>query len=161
MDGGTIPKAVTLVVAESDRQRTKSASGSPARSERSNKSTENNASAMLDVKNNRKRAEADLQMLANRIALLRTEEQKALVKIAETKTRAKEIIIQKKRNEDDVQARMSGNMVREMETRAIQAKVVVDKQRAKASLAVSKKAFVDERVQKVHKNDATIVLMIH
>ena len=59
---------------------------------RSFKSAESNASAMLDTKNNRKRAEADLQLLANRIALLRAEEQKAMSKISETKTRAKEII---------------------------------------------------------------------
>jgi hypothetical protein len=58
---------------------------------------------MLDVKNNRKRAEADLQLLANRIALLRAEEQKAISKINETKSRAKEILAFKKRNEDEMQ----------------------------------------------------------
>lgn len=50
------------------------------------------ASAMLEAKDHRKRAENDLQLLSNRIALLRIEEQKALEKISETKTRAKEIV---------------------------------------------------------------------
>ena len=48
--------------------------------------------SILESKNNRKRAEADLQLLSNRIALLRLEEQKSLQKVQETKTRAKEIL---------------------------------------------------------------------
>jgi hypothetical protein len=35
---------------------------------------------MLDIKHSRKRAETDLQLLANRIALLRLEEQRAMNK---------------------------------------------------------------------------------
>ena len=50
------------------------------------------ASAMLEAKDHRKRAESDLQLLANRLALLRLEEQKAMEKITETKIRAKEIV---------------------------------------------------------------------
>ena len=46
---------------------------------------------MLDAKLTRKRAETDLQLLANRIALLRMEEQKALQKVSETKAKADEI----------------------------------------------------------------------
>lgn len=48
-------------------------------------------SEMLDIKLNRKKAESDLQLLANRISLLKLEEQKALSKIKETTIRAKEI----------------------------------------------------------------------
>ncbi len=51
-----------------------------------------NSSEMLDVKVHRKRAESDLQLLANRIALLRVEEQKAINKFHETKARAEEIL---------------------------------------------------------------------
>ncbi len=47
---------------------------------------------VLDAKISRKRAESDLQLLANRIALLKLEEQKALSKVNETKTRAQEIL---------------------------------------------------------------------
>lgn len=47
---------------------------------------------MLETKQERKRAETDLQLLANRIALLRLEEQKAANKVSETKIRAQEIL---------------------------------------------------------------------
>ena len=57
------------------------------------KSETSNTSAMLDVKDNRKRAESDLQLLANRIALLRVEEQKAVNKVHETKKRSEEILL--------------------------------------------------------------------
>lgn len=49
-------------------------------------------SDMLDAKITRKRAEADLQLLANRIALLKVEETRALNKVSETKLRAQEIL---------------------------------------------------------------------
>ena len=87
---------------------------------------------MLAAKISRKRAEGDLQLLANRsefsgaydvkmivcvyssyvlihsrIALLRTEEQKAKGKINETEARAKEILEIKKRNEMSLQERFS------------------------------------------------------
>ena len=51
-----------------------------------------NASAMIDAKEQRKRAENDLQLIANRIALLRFEEQRSLEKMSETKARAMEIL---------------------------------------------------------------------
>ncbi len=50
------------------------------------------ASEMLELKHDRKRAETDLQLLANRIAILKLEEQKAMAKVQETKTRAQEIL---------------------------------------------------------------------
>lgn len=49
-------------------------------------------SQMLESKFSRKRAETDLQLLANRIALLKLEEQKALQKVKETKVRAEEVL---------------------------------------------------------------------
>lgn len=58
-------------------------------SPKSDKSFGNDA---LDAKMSRKRAESDLQLLANRIALLKLEEQKALVKVNETQIRANEIL---------------------------------------------------------------------
>ena len=87
---------------------------------------------MLAAKISRKRAEGDLQLLANRsepcgpcdvhmifcvyssfvfihsrIALLRSEEQKAKCKINETEARAKEILEIKKRNEINLQERFT------------------------------------------------------
>lgn len=58
--------------------------------------------AMLDAKNSRRRAECDVQLLANRLAHLRQEEAKAQRKISETKRRAGEIVRMKKRNADNL-----------------------------------------------------------
>ncbi len=71
---------------DSDRNERYAPEGSP-------KSAHSGTSEMLDTKHNRKRAESDLQLLANRIALLRVEEQKAVNKIHETKARAEEILM--------------------------------------------------------------------
>lgn len=49
-------------------------------------------SDMLDTKLTRKKAESELQQLANRVALLKMEEQRALEKVNETQTRAAEIL---------------------------------------------------------------------
>jgi hypothetical protein len=54
--------------------------------------------AMLQAKNDRRRAESDVQLLANRLAHLRAEEEKARRKISETKRRAEEVATMKKRN---------------------------------------------------------------
>lgn len=57
--------------------RPKKSTSSPTASERSNddnKSYGTYSSAMLEIKNNRKRAEGDLQLLENRILLLRVRE---------------------------------------------------------------------------------------
>ena len=100
--------------------------------------------SILESKNNRKRAEADLQLLSNRIALLRLEEQKSLQKVQETKTRAKEILELvfiitvvkylfayfhsiKKRNEDAIQFRIMHNVTKEMEVKEIQEKAAAER----------------------------------
>lgn len=57
------------------------------------------------AKETRKRAELDAQLLANRIALLKQEEEKAERKIADTKKRASEILILRKANEDKFQVK--------------------------------------------------------
>merc|ERR1719169_40194 len=51
------------------------------------------------AKESRKRAELDAQLLANRIALLKQEEEKAWKKIEETRKRAAEIVQLRKQNE--------------------------------------------------------------
>lgn len=55
------------------------------------KSDTSTNSDMLDLKLSRKQAESELQQLANRVALLKMEEQKAAEKVSETKSRAAEI----------------------------------------------------------------------
>mmetsp|Transcript_12819 Transcript_12819/g.16839 ORF Transcript_12819/g.16839 Transcript_12819/m.16839 type:complete len:304 (+) Transcript_12819:31-942(+) len=57
-------------------------------------------SAMLDAKNARKRAEADVKLLQNRLKHLQMEEERAFKKVAETKARAKEIMVLKQRNNE-------------------------------------------------------------
>jgi hypothetical protein len=59
---------------------------------------------MLAVKDERKRAEYDVQLLANRLAYLRAEERAAAKKVAETKKRTADIAAAKRnsRNHDQV-----------------------------------------------------------
>ena len=56
--------------------------------------------SLQSVKKQRKQIEADAQLLANRIALLKQEELKAWKKIEETKRKAREVFLLKKKNED-------------------------------------------------------------
>lgn len=58
---------------------------------------------LLALKRARKQIEADAQLLANRIALLKQEELKSWKKIEETKKKAREIYILKKKNEEKMQ----------------------------------------------------------
>lgn len=63
----------------------------------------NSENNLLALKKARKQIEADAQLLANRIALLRQEEFKTWKKIEETKKKAKEVYLLKKKNEEKVQ----------------------------------------------------------
>ena len=58
-------------------------------------------SKFTEAKSLRKQAEDDAQLLANRIALLRQEEQKALKKIEETRKKAQEIIETRQRIQEE------------------------------------------------------------
>lgn len=53
---------------------------------------------LLGSKLARKQAEEDVKLLANRIALLKSEEEKAMKKINETKKKATDIMSMRKRN---------------------------------------------------------------
>jgi len=61
-------------------------------------------SNLLALKRARKQIESDAQLLANRIALLKQEELKAWKKIEETKKKAKEVYLLKKKNEEKMEA---------------------------------------------------------
>jgi len=102
---------------------------------------------MLGMKLNRKRAETDLQLIANRIALLKAEEQKALNKVTETKVRAEEILEMKKRNEDAAKQRLQSSMNKEMAARAVQQKAALEKVERQKKIAHSKKLYNDVRIQ--------------
>merc|ERR1719437_313319 len=60
---------------------------------------------LTGAKEARKRAELDAQLLANRIALLKQEEEKAHKKIEETRKRASEIMALRQQNENKFAAK--------------------------------------------------------
>jgi chromosome segregation ATPase len=62
-------------------------------------------SAMLDAKNQRKRVEEDVKLLANRLAHLRAEDARTQKRIDEANRRAVEIEAIKKRNEERQRAK--------------------------------------------------------
>jgi hypothetical protein len=62
--------------------------------------TDNIHEVLIDAKEQRKRADQDAKVLANRIALLKAEEAKAWKKIEETKKRATEIMKTRQRNQE-------------------------------------------------------------
>jgi len=61
---------------------------------------DNDGNRLLEAKNARKRVELDARALANRIHLLEHEEKKVLTKIDETKKKALNVMVIKKRNKD-------------------------------------------------------------
>jgi hypothetical protein len=135
----------TLDVHEGKSKSKKSKKGTIGSPAKSTGSGDTSASAMLDLKNNRKRAEADLQLLSNRLALLRAEESRALTKITETKTRAKEILDLKKRNENHIKEKTNHNMLKEEKNRENRIKVNQLREERQAKLAQSKKLVTDSR----------------
>ena len=103
---------------------------------------------MLDAKCNRKRAEVDLQLLANRIALLKAEESKALQKVTVTKNRANEIMQIKKRNEASGTDRASVRMARDEQLRQACVRAQTAKAASRARLVETKK-LVDKTKQEI------------
>lgn len=104
-----------------------------------------NAGAMIEAKDTRKRAENDLQLVANRIALLRYEEQKALEKVTETKARAQEILEIKKRNEDHQQFKVATHVSREMAVKEAQHRSNQERLERKSKIEQSRKLVADSR----------------
>lgn len=118
--------------------------GSPAKSVGSG---ESNVSAMLDLRNGRKRAEADLQLLSNRISLLRNEEARAMTKITETKNRAKEILIMKKKNEQMAKNRQSKLLGSDDASRHNKDKVAKQKAEREKRISASKQIVAESRLR--------------
>lgn len=63
---------------------------------------------LLSTRHRKKQADHDSQLIANRIALLKKEELRALKKIEKTNARAKEIINLRKENEKKIQVGVCG-----------------------------------------------------
>lgn len=138
-----------------------------------------NSSALTDAIIDRKRAEADLQLLINRVSVLRQEEQKRYNKVIETKTRAKEIVEyvkfvfdiysssssllfhlprQRKRNNDNHLSKLSCKISQENLTREISKKSNHDRdvmrrrlETSRKSLNETKKAIADETKDEARK----------
>ena len=60
---------------------------------------------LAEAKQMRKQADEDARLLANRIALLKQEEMKAMKKIEETRKKAQDIMEARKRNEEKLRQR--------------------------------------------------------
>lgn len=126
----------------------KSLGGSPTGSERSNddnRSFGTYSSAMLEIKNNRKRAEGDLQMLENRILLLKSEEQRALNKVKETRIRANDILQLKKRNEDSLNQKLQENLEKEMRVKAKRDQSNLERKRRNERMTKTKQSILSSR----------------
>jgi len=120
---------------------------------------------MLDAKASRKRAEVDLQLLANRVALLKAEEAKALQKVNVTKARAGDILQIKKRNETMGSDRASTQMLREEHVRQARARAQANRGLAKkrleetrsmvtsskAAVAAEKKRDLEDRLEEMNR----------
>lgn len=102
-------------------------------------------SEMLDTKFGRKRAETELQLLANRIALLKLEEQRALQKVNETRSRAEEILENKRRNYNNTEMKIRQQRQREEEIRAIREKAIQEREERRAKAFMNKKVISETR----------------
>merc|ERR1719297_224616 len=88
---------------------------------------------LTSAKEARKRAELDAQLLANRIALLKQEEEKAHKKIEETRKRATEIIDLRKQYEQKFAAKENFYKAKWESIRSAQAQNSQAREHAKAS----------------------------
>merc|ERR1719382_1184435 len=87
---------------------------------------------LTSAKESRKRAELDAQLLANRIALLKQEEEKAWKKIEETRKRATEINTLRDQNEQKFAAKEQFYKAKWESIRSAQSQNQQNRDRAKA-----------------------------
>ena len=102
-------------------------------------------SAVQSAKVERKKTESELQLLASRISLLRTEEQKALQKITETKVRAKELLEIKTQKEELTQLKLSKLAGKEVLIKSAQQKAAIERENRHRKLLISKKLHNDNK----------------
>eukprot|EP00746_Dinoflagellata_sp_MGD_P041302 gnl/MRDRNA2_/MRDRNA2_19992_c0_seq1.p1 gnl/MRDRNA2_/MRDRNA2_19992_c0~~gnl/MRDRNA2_/MRDRNA2_19992_c0_seq1.p1 ORF type:complete len:270 (-),score=87.74 gnl/MRDRNA2_/MRDRNA2_19992_c0_seq1:56-865(-) len=97
------------------------------------------------AKESRKRAELDAQLLANRIALLKQEEEKAWRKIEETRKRASEIFTLRDQNEKKYLAKEQFYQDKWKSIRAAQAQNAYMRDKAKAARDATRDALLENR----------------
>jgi hypothetical protein len=102
-------------------------------------------SSLTIAKESRKRAELDAQLLANRIALLKQEEEKAWKKIEETQKKSAEIVNLRKQNEDKFAAKEQFYKSKWESIRSAQAQNAMSREKARALREQTRTGIVEER----------------
>jgi hypothetical protein len=102
-------------------------------------------SNLTGAKEARKRAELDAQLLANRIALLKQEEEKAWKKIEETRKRAGEIMELRSANEQKFAAKEQFYKAKWESIRAAQTENAYNRDRAKAVRESTRVGLLEQR----------------
>merc|ERR1719382_517358 len=100
---------------------------------------------LTSAKEVRKRAELDAQLLANRIALLKQEEEKAWKKIEETRKRAMEITELRAQNEQKFAAKEQFYKAKWESILAAQTQNQYNRDKAKAVREATKQSLMDAR----------------
>merc|ERR1712151_705572 len=100
---------------------------------------------LTSAKEARKRAELDAQLLANRIALLKQEEEKAWKKIEETRKRSQEIMELRKQNEQKFAAKEHFYKAKWESIRAAQTQNTYNRDKAKAVRDATRTGLLDAR----------------
>jgi len=100
---------------------------------------------LTGAKEARKRAELDAQLLANRIALLKQEEEKAWKKIEETRKRAQEIMELRSANEQKFVAKEQFYKAKWESIRAAQTQNAYNRDRAKAVREATREGLLEQR----------------
>merc|ERR1719428_909486 len=105
---------------------------------------------LTGAKEARKRAELDAQLLANRIALLKQEEEKAWNKINETRRRANEIVQRRQQNEGKYLAKEQFYKEKWESIRTAQAENSANRERSKEARTQTRSLLLNEKKNNVH-----------
>jgi len=106
---------------------------------------------LTGAKEARKRAELDAQLLANRIALLKQEEEKAWKKIEETRKRAQEIMELRSANEQKFAAKEQFYKAKWESIRSAQTQNAYNRDRAKVVREATRGGLLEQRMANAQK----------
>jgi hypothetical protein len=106
---------------------------------------------LTSAKESRKRAELDAQLLANRIALLKQEEEKAWKKIEDTRKRANEIMDLRSANEQKFMAKEQFYKAKWESIRNAQKSNGENREKAKAIREATRAGLLDQRMDNAQK----------
>merc|ERR1719352_1017915 len=110
-----------------------------------------NRENLTAAKESRKRAELDAQLLANRIALLKQEEEKAWKKIEETRKRAQEIMELRSANEQKFAAKEMFYKAKWESIRSAQTQNAYNRDKAKAVREATRTGLLQQRQEQAAK----------